>query len=60
MSQQSKAKSRQMRNGYAHMSGSMRRPHVAGRSYLSVGESIAKERKAAQRAANINSKRKVK
>jgi hypothetical protein len=54
--QQAKAKRRQMRNGYAHMSGSMRRPHVSGKSYVSVGASIAR----AHAAAAAEARRKVK
>lgn len=55
--QQAKAKRRQMRNGYAHMGGSLRRPTVAGRSYLSVGESIQRARAAAINEAKRKAKR---
>lgn len=56
MQAQAKAKRRKMRNGFAHMGNSLRRPHVAGMSYRSVGESIA----AARAAATREQQRKVK
>lgn len=56
--QQAKAKRRQMRNGYAHLGGSMRRPTVSGRSYISLGESIAKNRARAVQEAARKVKRK--
>lgn len=56
-SQQAKAKRRQMRNGYAHMGNSLRRPTVAGKSYLSVGESIQRARSAAVNEAKRKAKR---
>lgn len=43
--QQAKAKRRQMRNGYAHMGNSLRRPTVAGLKHVSVADSIAKARR---------------
>lgn len=56
VAQQAKAKRRQMRNGFAHLGGSLRRPTVSGKSYLSVSASIDK----ARRAAANEAKRKVK
>ena len=56
--QQAKAKRRQMRNGYAHLGGSMRRPTVSGRSYHSVSESIAAARAAAAKALKVGAKKK--
>jgi hypothetical protein len=56
--QQAKAKRRQMRNGYAHLGGALRRPHVSGMSYRSVAESIAAARHAAAREAKSKVKKK--
>lgn len=49
--QQAKRKRRQMRNGFAHLGNSMRRPRISGTAYRTVAESIAAERNAAARAA---------
>lgn len=49
--QQAKAKRSKMRNGYAHLGGSLRRPSISGMSYRSVQESIAAARSAAAREA---------
>jgi hypothetical protein len=57
---QAKAARRKMRNGYAHMGGSLRRPTVAGLSYKSVAESIADARSAASREAKRKSTKKAK
>lgn len=56
--QQAKAKRSKMRNGYAHMGGSMRRPTVSGVSYRTVSESIAAARNAAAREAKAKTKKK--
>lgn len=56
--QQAKAKRRKMRNGYAGMGKSLRRPHVSGRSYRSVSESIAAARSTAAREAAAARKKK--
>lgn len=58
--QQAKRKRSQMRNGYAHMSGSLRRPRISGVSHRSVAESIQAARNAAARAAKMSSKKKTK
>lgn len=39
--QQAKAKRSKMRNGYAHMGSSLKRPAVAGLKHRSVKEAIA-------------------
>lgn len=57
--QQAKAKRSKMRNGYAHLGGSMRRPTVAGQSFRSVAESIAAARNAAAREAKAKTKKKA-
>lgn len=56
--QQAKSKRKQMRNGHAHMGGSMRRPRVSGVAHRSVAESIAAEQNAAARAAASRKKKK--
>lgn len=48
---QAKAKRRKMRNGYAHLGNSLRRPTIAGKSYLSVADSISRARTAAANEA---------
>lgn len=53
--QQAKAKRAKMRNGYAYLGGNLRRPTVAGLSYMSVSESIAR----ARAAASAEARRKV-
>lgn len=55
MSQQSKAKSRQMRNGYAHLGGAMKRPRI-GIKKRTVAESIASARRAAMAEASRRKK----
>lgn len=45
-----------MRNGYAAMGNSLVRPRYAGLTGRSIGESIARERAKAQKAANIKKK----
>jgi len=57
-SQQAKAKRRQMTNGYAHMGGSLRRPHVKGATSRSVADAIAAARMAAVREAKAKAKKK--
>jgi len=56
--QQAKAKRRQMRNGYAHMGNSMRRPTISGKSYTSVSESIARAHTRAAAEARRSTKKK--
>lgn len=58
--QQAKAKRRQMRNGYAHLGNSLRRPTIAGKSFLSVAESIQRARAAAVSEARRKQTKKAK
>ena len=51
MSQQAKASARKMRNGYAHMSGDLRRPRIKGASNRTVADAIAAARRTAAREA---------
>lgn len=55
MSQQAKARSRQMRNGYAHLGGALKRPRI-GIKKRSVAESIAAARRAAMAEAGRRKK----
>lgn len=57
-SQQAKAARRKMRNGYAHLGSSLRRPRISGISHRSVAESINAARLAAAREAKAKSKKK--
>lgn len=45
--QQAKAKRRKMRDGYAHLGNSLKRPTVAGKSFRTVSDSIAQARQQA-------------
>ena len=56
-SQQAKAKRRKMRNGFAHMGNSLRRPTVAGLKMRSVSDAIAAARATAARMAAASKKK---
>ena len=57
MQSQAKAARRKMRNGYAHMGNSLKRPTIAGRKTRSVSESIARNRMLAAREAAAKKKK---
>ncbi len=52
--QQGKAKRRQMRNGYAHLGGSLKRPSVAGMKFRTVKEAIQAATRTALRMAQAS------
>lgn len=56
--QQAKSKRNKMRNGFACMGNSLRRPRISGMSYRTVSESIAAARNAAAREAKSKVKKK--
>lgn len=53
-SQQAKAKRRKMRNGYAHLGNSLKRPTVSGLKMRSVKEAIAAAARTAARMAQAS------